>query len=327
MRDNAAPCPFLNLQRTHTMPVDLFANLSSASPFLAAWSAGPVTRATLWRAWHLSPVLCIGLLLWLILYGMGAAQLAQRRTRTPTRGRAIAFGVGWLTLIVALVSPLDALSETLFSAHMIQHLLLMLIAPPLLVISRPLPVLLWALPRPARLQLAGWRGPLAWLRQIWGLLTQPLVALAAYTASLWVWHAPVLYESALRHDAIHALEHACFFGASMLLWWAVLQPKAGQRGYGMSILILLISAIQGSILGVLLTFSNVLWYPSYALFTQGWGMTPLDDQRMAGLIMWIPPGVLYLGAVAALFVAWLAAVERDAQRREQPAAVPGQSQG
>lgn len=284
-----------------------------------AAQAAPVTRATLWRAWNLDPLLWLGLLLGLGIYGRGSWQLAQRRTQGLPVGRALAFGGAWLTLVVALVSPLEALSGTLFAAHMVQHLLLLLVVPVLLVISRPLPTCLWALPRASRLRVATWRSPLARLHQARRFLTLPAVVLLLYIISLGTWHAPQLYMWALRDETVHVIEHLCFLTTAFLLWWAVLQPKAGRRGYGISILMLFVTALFGGVLGALLTFSNTLWYPTYALFTQQWGLTPLDDQRVAGLIMWIPPGIFYLGTIGVLFVAWLGAIEQGVQRREQPA--------
>jgi len=280
----------------------------------------PVTPATLWQAWNLAPALLIPLSLTMAVYGWGVWVLWQRLGwgRGVRHWQIGCFLGGWFTLVVALVSPLDGLSETLFAAHMVQHLLLLLLAPLLLVLSRPLTVLVWALPPRLRRQVGAQWPRRGWLRHTWHGLTLPPVVWLLHTALLWIWHTPTLYEAAVVNDWVHLLEHACFFGAAALLWWAVIHPRGGSRRYGIGILILFLTALQGGALGALLTFSPTPWYPIYGLFTRAWGLTPLDDQQLAGLIMWIPPGIFYLGVILALLVAWLAAVERGMERQEPP---------
>lgn len=276
---------------------------------------------TLWRAWNWDPVLLLALLLPAGLYLWGTARCWRRAGvgRGVRWGQVAAFVGGMVVLVAALLSPLDALSEALFSAHMVQHLLLLLVAPPLFVLARPLVAWLWAFSPSLRRTAGGFWHTAEWPRKGWRLLTLPPLVWVLHTGLLWTWHTPLLYQAALRHEYVHILEHVCFFGAALLLWWAVLDPPGGRRDYGISILAVFLTALQGGILGALLTFSPMLWYPIYAPLTRPWGLAPLADQQLAGVVMWVPSGLVYLGAVLGLFVAWLAAVERGMNLRERTA--------
>jgi cytochrome c oxidase assembly factor CtaG len=222
-----------------------------------------------------------------------------------------------MALAIALLSPLDRLSADLLSAHMIQHLILLIVDPVCLVLGRPLLVIRWGLPLAMRRRwVQRWR-PNSTFNQSRQLVASPLLAFALYSAILWFWHLPAFYQAALQSEWVHVVEHSSFFAAATLLWWVVIFPHGGRDRYGISIAVIFLTAVQGSILGALLTFSTVLWYPMNSLAAASWGITPLDDQQLAGLIMWIPPGVLYLGAIVILFVNWLAAVEQGLRRRER----------
>ncbi|MHB8577244.1 MAG: cytochrome c oxidase assembly protein [Dehalococcoidia bacterium] len=230
--------------------------------------------------------------------------------------QAAAYAAGMATLCVALVSPLDALSADLFAAHMVQHLLLILVAAPLLVASEPLLPLLWVLPRPWR-RRAGRLSRRPWFAGLWRTLCRPPVAWLLAAAVLWLWHLPVLYQAALRNGTMHAFEHACLLGTALLFWYVLAQQTARRRHrYGAGIVYVLTMAFQSSILGIVLAFSRP-WYPAYAATTQLWHLTPAEDQQIAGLIMWIPAGVVYLLAVLALIVRWVAADEAAAPRLER----------
>lgn len=222
---------------------------------------------------------------------------------------AACFGAGWLSLWVALVSPLDRLSDILFSAHMAQHELLMVVAAPLLVLGRPFLPVLWALPAPTREALGVWaRQP--GVRATWASLTAPFTVLALHAAAVWVWHAPVLFEAALRSETVHAFQHLCFFWTAALFWWSMVQGGYGRLGYGLAVLFVFTTAVHTSVLGALLTFASVLWYPSYAGRSAEWGVPALDDQQLAGLYMWVPSGLTFLVLGLALFAAWIGEAER-----------------
>lgn len=221
---------------------------------------------------------------------------------------ATAFLAGWTALLAALVSPLDALSDVLFAAHMTQHELLILVAAPLVVLGRPLAVLIWLLPERARTRVRAVQRPA--LRAIWQRLTAPLTVLLLHGIVLWVWHVPVLFEAALCSEAVHAFQHLCFFWTALLFWWAVVHGRYGALGYGVAVLFVFVTAVHTSVLGALLTFAPVTLYPTYARTAPARGVDALEDQQLAGLLMWVPSGALLLVVGLALCAAWLGAAER-----------------
>ena len=279
----------------------------------------PPTPDNLWRTWNFDPAILLWLLVAAYIYARGLSRMGRRvgRGKVAHPWRAVAFAGGLIALAVALVSPLDPLGAALFSAHMVQHLILILVAAPLLVLAEPLGPALRALP-PGRRRVAG-----SW----WAVLARsPLTALPVawilHAAAVWGWHLPRPYGAALGHTFVHALEHAAFLGTALLFWWACLHPRGGRLGYGMSVLALFAMATQGGVFGALITFADTPWYPGHAPGTAAWGLSPLADQQLAGLIMWIPAGFVYLLATAALFVAWFGALER---RSAEPVRWPTRS--
>jgi putative membrane protein len=276
------------------------------------------TPANLWRSWSAEPGVIVGLSLTAVVYARAAFTARRHSQGRAVSGRAVAsFAAGWLVLAAALLSPLDRLGETLFAGHMAQHLLLIVVAAPLCVLGAPPSAWLWAIPHRERIATArAWsrsprvRSGLSWF-------ASPSVVLVANVAALWFWHFPRPYQAALAHPAVHALEHASFFGTAVLFWWVVL-PPLGRRvlGYGQSILYIGVTLCQSGALGALLMFSSRAWYPAHAAGERAWGMTPLDDQQLAGLIMWIPAGAVYVGAAAALFIQWMRADERATRASE-----------
>jgi putative membrane protein len=241
----------------------------------------------------------------------------------PGRGiykwEAMSFGAGWLALLIALISPLHPLGGVLFSAHMTQHEVLMLVAAPLLVLGRPLIPFLWALPIRWRRRL-GRLGRSEWVQAGWHTLTAPLLAWSIHAAVLWVWHAPGLFQATLESELVHTLQHLSFLLSALLFWWALIHGHQGRMGYGAAVLYLFTTAVHTSILGALLTFSPTLWYPAYLGTTAAWGLTPLEDQQLGGLVMWVPAGLVYILAGLALFASWLHESERKVLERESEAA-------
>jgi len=226
------------------------------------------------------------------------------RASTPGAGvrrwQAGCFAGGWLTLVVALVTPLDPLGEVLFSAHMVQHELLMLVAAPLLVLGRPLAVFVWALP-PGGRRATGTFTRTAAVTGAWRGITHPFTAWAVHALVLWAWHAPPLFQASVLDTSVHTAQHLSFLFAALLFWWTLLYGRPKHGGSGVAILYLLSTAMHTGVLGALLTFSQRIWYPVYAPLTPAWGMTPLEDQQLGGLIMWVPGGLVYL--IAALWLA------------------------
>jgi putative membrane protein len=271
----------------------------------------PVTPDRLWSAWTFEPLVVLGLGAVALFYALGRQRLhARARDRSSTgRWQAISFWAGWLVLAVALLSPLHALGEILFSAHMAQHELLMVLAAPLLVLGRPLVPGLWAL-SPADRQTVGSISRATWLRQGWRVLTRLDVATALQIVTLLAWHAPALYPESVRSETVHALQHTAFLGSALLFWWSMFHGTRARLRYGAAVLCLFFTAIVTAGLGALLTVAPHPLYPVYSAGVRGWGLTALEDQQLAGLIMWIPGGLTYLVAALALTKAWLTESER-----------------
>ncbi|HEX6533161.1 MAG TPA: cytochrome c oxidase assembly protein [Gemmatimonadaceae bacterium] len=251
-------------------------------------------------------------------YALGVYRLARRSRRGRAVGRrsVVSFAAGWVTLAAALASPLHELGERLFSAHMAQHELLMVVAAPLLVVGRPLAPMVWALPRRWRRGATAWSRSRAW-RAVWGVASAPWAAWTCYAVVFWLWHVPRAYEAALGSEWVHALEHASFLGAALLFWWSVL-PGAGGRGRGregVGVLSLFTTAVHSSILGALLTFSAAPWYPVYE--GGGAGVAgALADQQLAGLVMWVPAGASYVIVALWLAARWMRESDARAARSE-----------
>lgn len=252
--------------------------------------------------WTLDPVLIVPLGLALVIYCVGWLRLSLRASLRP-RGTAL-FMSGWLVLTLALVSPLHAGGERSFTLHMIEHELIMLVATLLLASSSSGGVMAWGLPRPLRLSLGGsWKSP---LQRLWKLLTEPVTATAIQAVVMWMWHAPSLFDRALESSGWHIAQHASFFISSLIFWWAMLHPRARGAGYGTSAACLFATSLIGGALGALMSFSASPWYSDYAAMgMSGIGLDPVDDQRLAGLIMWIPGGLVHGVAAIALFYKWL----------------------
>jgi putative membrane protein len=232
------------------------------------------------------------------------------------RSEAAAYAGGIAALAAALAPPLDRASAAYFSAHMAQHQLLLLVAPPLLVAARPHVAGLFALAPGRRGRVAaafarpGFRRP-------WRALTAPLSAAVLHAVAIWGWHVPVLWEAALAHPSLHAVQHVTMFGTAILFWWAMVQGRWGRAGYGVAVLYVFATAVHTSALGVMLAYARTVWYPANAGAPGVAGA--LEDQQLGGLVMWVPSGALLSLFAVALFAAWLGALE---SRSGRPGAGP-----
>jgi cytochrome c oxidase assembly factor CtaG/cytochrome c2 len=267
----------------------------------------PLAPHDLLRAWSFEPGVAIPIALAGGLYVKGLNTELRRATRARDRIRfgAAMFGTGWIVLVIALISPVHRLGESLFSAHMVQHELLMTVAAPLLVLARPVVPFLWSVPIGVRRTLGDvfTRGK---FQAIWRIISLPSLATVIHGAAIWAWHAPPLYNAALRSEWMHALQHVSFFGTALLFWWALIHGRTRRTGYGLSIILVFFTAVHTTILGALLALSEISWYSVYSSsLTVPWGLSPLEDQQLGGLIMWVPATVAYLVAALALFVSWL----------------------
>jgi len=277
--------------------------LLACSTGISAHGGEALEPHDLWTAWRFDPGTTIPLLVTAALYARGA-----RRSRGIARREMVLFWMGWMTLALALVSPLHPLGEVLFSAHMAQHEILILVAAPLMVLSRPLVPLLWGLPFGAR-RRAGQAAKTNAVQSFWRWVTAPLSAWLIHGVALWAWHVPSLFEATLTNEWVHAAQHTSFFLSALLFWWSLLYAR-GRHGYGSAVVYVFTTGLHTSILGALLTFSRVPWYPAYQSSVAAWGLTVLEDQQVGGLIMWVPAGLVYVIAGLALFGAWMRQSDR-----------------
>lgn len=286
-------------------------------PTLLAHGGEPHAFHDLWTTWGWEPLPILGLVLSAWLYARGVRRLwrASRVGGGIQKWEAGCFAGGWAALFAALVSPIHPWGQLLFAAHMTQHEILMLAAAPLLVLGRPTVAFLRALP-PRWAQSLARAANAGWWQRVWGFVTNALVAWMIHAALLWVWHLPALFQATLDHDAVHALQHASFLGSALLFWWALLHGRPRLMGHGLAVVYLFTTALHSGLLGALLTFARTVWYPAYAGKTQSWGLTPLEDQQLGGLIMWVPACTVYIIAGLALFTAWLRESEARVRARE-----------
>lgn len=273
------------------------------------WGAVPL-------AWNAEPVVVGCLAASGLLYARGALRLG-REHRWPVAGsaRATAFAAGVVLLAVALLSPLDAWAEASFAAHMGQHLILMMVTPPLLILGRPIVIALWALPRAPRHRVARqWRRSRAWRPAI-DFVGSPLVSWLAASIALWFWHLPAAYAYAWHDPVAHALEHLSFFLTGILFWRVVIEdPQSRRLSLGATMLFVATFAMENGMLGSLLTFAPRVLYRVHAVAPAWSAFTPLEDQQLAGVLMWLVTGLIDLIVLGVLFVTWLASSERRGLR-------------
>lgn len=261
--------------------------------------------------WTLDLTITAPLALTALLYGSGVGRLWRRAGvgRGVSVLQAVLFAAGWLAMAGALVSPLHDLSRRLFAAHMIEHEAMMIVAAPLLVLSRPIGAMLWALPQGWRRGLGGAARHRAFAA-FWAVLTAPLVATILHGIAIWGWHEPRLFQAALGIEWVHWLQHLSFFATALVFWWALVAP--GRAHHGSAVAHLFATALHTSFLGILLVFAPRLWYAPMPA-AAAWRLTPLEDQQLAGLIMWIPGGLIYAGAALALAASWISTGSRHLQ--------------
>ena len=259
----------------------------------------------LWGAWNLDPVLVLSFLL---AGGPTCGRTPGPRRDTDVR-RAGCFAGAMVALGVALLSPLDALAGALASAHMVQHVLPLLVAAPLLALSAPSSTILRGSPLAVRRAGSRWRRRLGLRHGNLRALRLPATVWLLHVGTLWPWHAAVPYDAALDNQLVHVAEHVSFLVTAVLFWRVVIGARsAGRVSNGSGVLLVFLMAMQSVFLSVLLTFARTPWYAGYERTTRPWGVEPLADQQLAG-VMWIPAGGIYLAVALALFVAWVRATE------------------
>jgi putative membrane protein len=256
---------------------------------------GVIHAAQVWNG-----VTAVSLVLILAIFFSGLRRLwrTEGGRHTIRKWQAAAFVAGWLAAALALLGPLDRWSDVLFSAHMAQHEILMLVAAPLMVLGRPIITLLWAV-----------RGASRWTPLL-DRVTGPVTVLLLHAVVLWMWHVPALFEAALHDETIHVVQHLGFFVTAAMFWYALIHGRYGKMGYGVGVFYVFFTAMHTQILGALLTFGTRVWYPTHAARTTAAGVSAIEDQQLAGVVMWIPFGVVFLFVALALFAAWLGEAER-----------------
>ncbi len=265
-------------------------------------TAGEGASLSVWsEPWSWEPTIVAPLVLLLGMYGMGAI---RRGHLMVLRWRHLSFLTGWGTLAFALTSPIHELGEQLFSAHMLQHEILILISAPLVSAAHPGATCLWAFAPKHRSDLGGWVHRMERTEAV-QFLSRPLVAWILEAAALWIWHIPSLYQATLRSDWVHAAQHLSFFLTAVLFWSALYGVSRSAMSYGSATIYVFGTAVHCSALGALLTFSTVLWYPAYMATTARWGLSPLQDQQLGGVIMWVPSGVVFIVIGLSLFAKWI----------------------
>lgn len=260
--------------------------------------------------WTLSPSVTLPLLFAALLYTIGLTRLWRRSDlgKAFLRRGALLYAAGWATLAGALVSPLHEAGERSFTLHMIEHEILMLVSALLLVAARPGPALLWAFPSALRHRLGA-----AGRWQAWRALGDPIVATAIQAVAIVAWHMPWLFDLALRSEGWHVAQHLSFIASALLFWWAMLN---GRGGPFLAALCLFVTSMVGGGLGALMALSASPWYAAYAaLGMTPEGLTPAQDQQLAGLIMWVPGGAWHLGAALVFLLKGLRRMEAGAALR------------
>jgi putative membrane protein len=259
--------------------------------------------------WLLTPLYLVG-----IAFYVGT----QRLWRNAGAGHGVsfhqvaAFWTGWLVVALAVTSPLHWFGERLFAAHMIEHELLMVVAAPLLAFARINGPALWSLPASFRPTIGRFFN-LRPVADVWAFISHPVSATVLHGTALWAWHAPPLYAWALENPVIHRVQHVSFFTTALLFWWVLLYGRGPGRSIrlrdGIAIACLFITVLHSGVLGALLTLSPRIWIPGQGALAGELGLSPLEDQQLAGILMWVPMGTLYTGAALFFAYRWLTAMD------------------
>ncbi|MDE2765257.1 MAG: cytochrome c oxidase assembly protein [Chloroflexota bacterium] len=271
-------------------------------------------------AWSFDPIALTLVAVAAVLYGRGIAlSPGSKRKRHPWQRVAVYYG-GLLVVLAALVSPIDHIAGELFFVHMVQHFLLVIVAPPMLLLGAPFIPVLRGMPRDLRREVVGPAIRSVWVRRPLRFVAHPLIAWPLYVGTLLLWHAPPAYDAALRNEAVHLLEHAAFAGTALLWWWNVIDPVPlrPNLSYLARVPFVFLTTVPVFILGAFLTYSPRPWYQFYDGLTQAYGLTPLEDQEIGGVIMWIP-GSLSLMATLLIVLLFVVRTEERQQRAREAA--------
>ena len=280
----------------------------------------PPTIATLLFGWTFAPLPTLAIGVTLGLWWWAVRRVDRAHPANPVqRWRSISFGLGMLAIGFALMSGIERYDTALFSIHMVQHILLVLIAAPLIALAAPITLLLRVATPETRRR---WILP-ALHSRVLRVLAFPVVAWIAFAGVMWASHFSSLFDAALEDPLIHDVEHLLFLGTALLFWWpAVAQdPGPWRMGHPGRIGYVFLQATQNTFLAIVILGASTVLYPHYATTGRPWGMTPLEDQQLAAGIMWVAGDAIFLGAVMALVWAWMRHEAREAPRLDRRAAI------
>lgn len=261
--------------------------------------------------WTFDPWVTGFLITLLFCYLVGTVILRSRTSQFESRRswRALIFAGAWLSLAGAVASPLHWLGERLLVFHMIEHEILMAVSAPLFVLARPVGVLLWSLPAKARLAFGReLRRPAA--RLAWDALTAGSSATVLHGVAIWAWHAPALFDAALTNPLLHRLQHISFFVTAVLFWWSVLRRNTA----GVAAWHVFATMLHTGALGALMALAPRVVYQTDPAAASAWGLTPLDDQQLAGIVMWVPAGTIYAAIAMFLMAVWISDAGKETRK-------------
>jgi cytochrome c oxidase assembly factor CtaG len=247
--------------------------------------------------WTFDPWVVTPLALLFVFYLLGLGPLLRRagRGRPAMLQRAMTFCAGMIVLTLALTSPLHWLGEHVFFYHMIEHELVMAVAAPLIVLARPVSSLLWGLPRRLRRSVGLGLNQTA-IRAVWDWISRGTISTVLHGIAIWAWHMPILFEASIISGTVHRLQHLSFFASAVIFWWSVFRRSS----HGVAAWHLFLTMLHTGLLGALMALAPRVLYSSQTAEALRWGLTPLEDQQLAGMLMWVPAGTVYAGAAIAL---------------------------
>ncbi len=311
---------------TRLIPALLFAWLALPAAALAHGDDAPApSMPAVLLAWRFDPLAVAGLLVAGLAYAWAVRRVNRAHPTNPhPLYRSWLFAGGLAALAMALLSPVEAYEGVLFSVHMVQHLLLEIVAAPLLLAGAPITLALRVANRPVRRRL------LSILQsRIVHAISFPVVAWVLFAAVNWGWHFSALYDQALENQALHYFQHATFLGAALLFWWPVIgaDPSPWRIPHPVRLLYLFLAMPQNSFLGVALLSAPTVLYPHYVTNVRNWGPTPLEDQQIGGMLMWVVGDLGFLAGMVVVVVLWMRHEDRRTERLDRRLAAERAARG
>ncbi len=275
---------------------------SSFSDFISAWSFSG------------SQFIILVFLAVTYLIGMLRLQIRSGWQAIPIRKMVYAI-CGYAVLFFAVAGPPEAFSDEMFFAHMTQHILIAMVAAVLLLAASPMAAYLWAMPETVRIGLGPSLAERGWIRRINAFLTNPRFALPAFVLTLWGWHVPEAYSLAINNELAHVGMHLSMFTTAILFWWPIIGPPPVRSPLSdpQRIIYLILVVTPTAVLAAIITLSNSVIYTPYLDTPHHFTLTPTEDQRIGGLLMWIPGNIVYLATLTTLFLRWFSREDRKSR--------------